>query len=544
MRKDFEKYDELDNKHNIHRLLIQLDKKLRSINSKDKLEEWEKGFEDYASLFEPVYKKNSIDNFQNIKNAIMNNATYQYKYNNLMLIIFIIGPYCLFHKRYDFIKHLWEYKQPPDSDATWTGDHIIPESPSELIDIYFTKLDRKKIRMFREDRHGMEKYLKEYFILLLAWYFIAKAEPLNNISIDIANFDLPDYDSYVLNNIIHSVEELKQTANSLKSQHEIWSELGFEKERTNHLLGNEIIKFLDALKSKAEGKIDESKLETKISEKKIKIVKDKTIEEFYKMSSLRQIFRNFQCFSDKTDIEYKGELGRQGLNLVYDKEAFFDDWYVDYSFGGYNFGNDLAAIENQVISLKLSSFCEKHEFCKNFEDVLTKFSAPNNMVIIALNVFTDRLFEKDINYVPQWKLSENEILNITGFDGFYKFEGNQIPVIGVFDGLKIKRIIIIDLKNSVELVQYSPLNKVDDKKLKEVIFYMFIDAFSDNERLLNDLLDKPPEWLKKMGSVEEQKKYLLKKVSIKIYERFELLKKSAFRGYIMDIPDSLDFDVL
>lgn len=110
----------------------------------------------------------------------------------------MIGPYCLFHKRYDFIKYLWEYKQPSDSDSIWAGDHIIPENPSGLINMYFVKLDREKIRNFREDRHGIEKYLKEYIILLLARYSMAKAEPWNDTHIDILNYDLPDYDSYIL----------------------------------------------------------------------------------------------------------------------------------------------------------------------------------------------------------------------------------------------------------------------------------------------------------------------------------------------------------
>jgi len=537
---NYDSFNKLDKYYNLHKRMIDLEIGYSSIINKENLKKWLDDFEDYASIYEKIYRDLDIDNFQNIKSVIINNAYYKYKYNNLMVIAFLIGPYCIFKNRYDYIKYLWEYNQPPDSDATWASDHIIPKTPTELIDMYFNKMSRDKYELFKEDRHGITKYIKQYFILLLMQYLRFSFEWINQPS-GLANFNLNDYDSYTLSDISHQADELKQTAQSLKLQNKLFEELNFEINEAHKLLDEDINHFLDNLKKMAIEKIENYKVNFSASPKKIEEVKKKTIEEFYQNASIRILLDRYDCIENNCTIPYVGILGRRGINGVYDKEAFFDEWYVNYSLGGYRFGLDLAAIENNYLRKILSGSCENLDY-KKIVDVLEQFDELDNVVIIALNIFSRRFFDDDINFQPNWKLEPNDIIDIGTFEGFYKFKEHKIPVFRIFDNIKLKSVAIINLKKSLILKQYSPLNIDDDNCLQKAIFYMSVKAFSEDKKLLDEFLENPQPWLSEKGDREEQRKYLLKKVLIQFYERLDLVKLPTFQGYIMNTE--IDEDIV
>ena len=54
---------------------------------------------------------------------------------------------------------------------------------------------------------------------------------------------------------------------------------------------------------------------------------------------------------------------------------------------------------------------------------------------------------------------------------------------------------------------------------------------------MKDMLKKPPKWLKKIGNKVKQKNYLLDKLAIRIYERFEFIISKDFTAYIIQIED-------
>ena len=66
---------------------------------------------------------------------------------------------------------------------------------------------------------------------------------------------------------------------------------------------------------------------------------------------------------------------------------------------------------------------------------------------------------------------------------------------------------------------------------------MSIEAFSDNKKLLDDMIEESPNWLKEIGDKEQQKNYLLSKVWIRIFEKFELKLSPDFEGYVIKLPD-------
>lgn len=65
-------------------------------------------------------------------------------------------------------------------------------------------------------------------------------------------------------------------------------------------------------------------------------------------------------------------------------------------------------------------------------------------------------------------------------------------------------------------------------------FFIRIRAYSHDKDLMDKILQKPPDYLKKQGEKEAQKEYLKKHVLLEIYERFEFVPASDFEGYVID----------
>ena len=89
-----------------------------------------------------------------------------------------------------------------------------------------------------------------------------------------------------------------------------------------------------------------------------------------------------------------------------------------------------------------------------------------------------------------------------------------------------------------QLVQLLPLNEGEEAKSVEDIFYMDIQAFSENEELMNEFIKKPPEWLQKIGDEQKQREHLRERVRIQIFERFEYIKSDDFEGYKLFLKEA------
>ena len=87
-------------------------------------------------------------------------------------------------------------------------------------------------------------------------------------------------------------------------------------------------------------------------------------------------------------------------------------------------------------------------------------------------------------------------------------------------------------KNKIgKLIQLSPLNEGEDENLIKDIFYINVQAFSENNDLMEQFIKNPPEWLKKIDNEQKQREYLQERVLIHIFERFEYNKPQDFEGY-------------
>lgn len=536
LNKDLQKYNKLDAEHELQKRVKELADSENDIDTQEKLEAWLKKFDELKEIIEPHLDEAQKKSAQEVEGKIRDFATSQFKYQNLLEIVFAIGAYCLFKGKYGYIKYLWEYKQPPDSDASWVGHDITPRTLDEVIKFYFRKgLFEKKLD-FWEGHHGSEKYYKQYFLLLLAR--ILKTVPVDAEGkySQIENYKLPDLHVYRLSDLEHSIDEFVRLASELKQAGNMLAEIGLDIIKLEEIFDGKLVPFLNKLKAEAGKQISAKHKAGNISPKRTEEFKKEVIKTFYEGAHIRDIFsKYFKEYDDKTK-EKNDKKERFGVNIVDDKASFFDEWHVHYVGWGENYGRDLASGEDSYLLDDIAKNC-KEITKEEFETILTKIENTDNIVIFATNIAFWRFFEDSKNFKPKWHRDIKQ-LETKGFGGWYEFNGKSIPVFETYHRKIDKQILILNKSKIGKLVQLSPLNEREKEESIEDIFYMDIQAFSENTELMEEFIKKPPEWLQNVGDEQKQREHLRERVRIQIFERFEYSKPTDFEGYKLFLKES------
>ena len=291
---------------------------------------------------------------------------------------------------------------------------------------------------------------------------------------------------------------------------------------------------LEKAKKKQEKAERECKKSTKISHKKVEEFKEQVIKGFKETVVLRNIFQSYKLYEDKTNERYKNELKRFGINIVDDKAAFFEEWHVHYGNWGIHYGQDLAFGEDSYIVGKIASYCKEIEE-RDFEKILEKFSNLSDIIVLATNVALHRFFKNSRNFKPKWH-KDSPQLKVSGFEGWYTFQDQDIPTFEIRRKVD-KQVMILNKSRLGKLTQYLPLNKGEREELRKGVFSINVQAFSENGKLMENFLEKPPEWLRKLGDKEKQRDHLEEKVLVNILERFEYNKAKDFEGYLLRMEE-------
>lgn len=532
---DFKKYEELNNNYKIEKQINELADSEKDLDTQKKLNKWIEKFEGLKKILEPNFSEKQKQTAEKIEEDIKEYVSSQFKYNNLLEIVFAIGAYCLFKQKNDYIKYLWEYKQPPDSDAHWVGHDIIPNGLDDIISLYFRKALFERKFDFWEDHHGSEIYYKKYFILLLGRVLQAIRPNDDGKYEQIENYNLPKLHIYRLSDLEHAADNFLEIAKGLKEQTDTLRILGIDITNLDEIFDKKLSPFLRGLKIKAQDRIKNLQRNQQTSAKKIEEFKIQFIKGFNAVAVFRNILTHYNLYEDKSNEEYKGEIGRLGMNTIDDKAAFFEEWHVHFLDWGNNYGRNLAAGEDSDIAEKLSSCCTKIN-STDFEKTLGKFTNLSDVVIISNNIALHRFFEDSTKFKPKWH-KDSQPLEVKGFTGWYIFKNQLIPVLGVFTSKIDKQILILNTSKIGKLIQHSPLDNGESIEFQREIFYMNIQAFAEDEKLLTKFLKDPPEWLKKIGDASKQREYLKEKALIKIFERYEIYKHEEFEGYLIKLTD-------
>ncbi|KJR42756.1 hypothetical protein MCHI_001345 [Candidatus Magnetoovum chiemensis] len=501
-----------------------LNQLLKEIDTKEKLNEWLNEFGKIKAKIKSNLTEEQLKEVENLKKE-EDAALLVFKYNNLRAIVFSIGAYCLFKEKPSYIKYLWNYKQPKDSDAIWVGHDITMNTIDKLTKFYFKQHISDLAIDSWEDHHGSEIYHQQYFLLRLA-AILENIKPNSEGKFsEIENFGLPNLDSYRLRDLESpSIDELISIANNLKGQKSLLAELGFQVEKSSELFDNKLIPLLQKAKESASRKLSILHKTTKISPKKVEEFKNNVLEDFYKSSVLRNVFIcNIKQYEDKTTEKVEGKVSRLGYATVMDKALFFDEWYLN--FMGWNPGDEIARDEiarrdNVYLFDEIAKGCQ--EISKEeFEATLQKFSNPEDIILFATNLVSYEFKGSD---KFKFHLEKNPQRS-------YEFNGKLIPVFEFFYSRDDYKILILNKTKLGQLIQLSPLNEGEDKSLVKDIFYMNIQAFSENPELTKRYIKEPPQLLQKIGDEQKQREHLQTRALIEIYGRVQYKPSPDFEGY-------------
>jgi len=531
MKTDFAKYKEIETEHQIETKLKQLDKLARNISDVESLNQSKSLFDKIKKILEPNFNIQQTEYSRQIEEDILDAFNDQVKYRSLLEVAFAIGSYCLFKQESDFIRYMWEYKQPPDSDATWSGHDITPNTIDKLMKFYFGKgfFDRRSYSW--DEHHGQELYIRRYFILVLARVIKYDSRLFEPEQFNQNKFRfLSDINIYRLQDVKFLIPDFISTTLWLIEHEDLLKNLGFTDKDIRKIFSEDIIKYMQELKSEVEEEIKRRARITEPSRIKIREFKEHLIEAFREKCVFRKIFKYFGLYIDRS-YEANNKLNRFGINQIDDKAAFFDEWYAHYRDWGKHYGGDLAQSENGFLYAQIVSNC-KNVNKETFHNVLSSFENKEEVIILATHIlpykfeeFTSKVVPKNVGFVDT--VSKDII------DEYY----NDIPVIRIiFPGMN-DRIIILNRTQLGYLIQYSPISTDEYPEFINDMFYMSIEAFSDNKKLLDDMIEESPNWLKEIGDKEQQKNYLLSKVWIRIFEKFELKLSPDFEGYVIKLPD-------
>lgn len=534
LRADLQKYQEIEKKYKIEKQIKELDNSVASIDSLDKLDKWIEKFENLKKILYKFLDQKQKREAKSQEDKIMKKIRDYYKFNNLLEIVFGIAAYCVFKSKDDLssldnIKYLWDYKQPPDSDATWAGHNVVFEKPEEVINFYFKKGLWERKFDFWEGHHGSEVYYKKYFILLLGKTLSAAASSIEPLT-QLENISLPMFDENRLSSIVNSVDELINISKGIASEEIMMNKLGFDLMFTNKLFEKIVVDVLTNLKVKAQERIDDLLIQGAISQKKVVTFKDDVIKEFNKEVVLRSLLTHYKLI-DKKISEVKDD-GSFGINTVYPKEAFFDSWHVHYSIVGQSFGRDLARGEDNFLFPVITSSATRISE-DVFEDKLLEIGDIKGTFVLASNEAVYTYLEQKESFVPVWSEKEKKT-TVNELTGWLKTPKGRVPVIRVLDDSK--QLVICNKQKLGKLVQYKPNIEGPDSNIKDIL-YIDVQSYSENEELLNKMLKKPPKWLKEIGNKEKQKKELLEKVVIRIFERVEFEKADNYEVYKLELKE-------
>lgn len=366
---------------------------------------------------------------------------------------------------------------------------------------------------------------------LIKYYCVKSLQILSRTStIEINELKLESNRDFA--NLIGENNEIGKILNEIKNNKEFFSRILSEADFSKIDLFKKIL--LEAKTKQLEIDSNEKRIQN-ISLQKVKEFKLELINSFFDAAKIRDIYSYYNRYSIDFNKGFNQKKERFGINTLEDKGAFIEDWHIKFFKWGTHYGESLASGEDSFLIDKIiSKSINVNDY--DWGEIFKKFKNLSNIIIFVINFDFYDLGDK--NYKPAW-LANDIISEISAYDGKYFFQDLKIPVYQIFTDNNKKFLIFLDKSQMGKVEQFSPLDEKESSPLQEDIFYTDIQSLSENSILLNNFLDSPPKWLKEMGTIEEQKKYLEERVLIKIFERFDF-SINDFKGYYYEF-DEKDF---
>ena len=416
------------------------------------------------------------------------------------------------------LKHLDASKNPRELRTYWDSiRNRLPDSIAHLTAAYLRLGENEHKDLwhltFWDSKPDGEVYSIDTFDWITKVYLIRSLEILSSRNPGDTSLSLPDGIASQAFKIKADLLEIEKDISRWQNHSSACTEENIS--LYNSLLGK-VINQNELAKTK-------SIRDGKISTSKINEFATLVTEAFTESAILRNILKHHMQFTDSSQTD-KPEINPIGMSVSDFKEPFLPKSDTMFFGWGENYGQGLARGETQHM---LGSLTNKSTLAELVDiDAIIKDFGANNTIIIA----TGESAILDIYKLPNVTMNHsgpNKSPETPSPEAYYL---NAIPIYSVPSKEKLTQLLILDKTIPTNLVQYSPYPKAIKTGFGTSTIRIDVDAFSDNETLLNEFLSKSYPWLVKHGAPEEQAEYLRGKVLIYVAEKFELIIPPKFRA--------------
>ena len=249
--------------------------------------------------------------------------------------------------------------------------------------------------------------------------------------------------------------------------------------------------------------------------------KEKVKEHFYESSILRNLLIKNNSYEDKVDKK-DANLDSFGYHQIYEKYLFIKNWHVHCSGFDESLAEGMSNSEEKIVADKIANLIPPKKSTSNdLKSKILDFVKRINNPLIIWSIDYDlknRCFGDE--FINSYQLDFREkFKNLKGLQGAIKNKDNLVPVINIYQPQATNRIIIIDMKDSIKWIQYSPIRDSDNSKdLFDIFKFSILDLNIENE-IRQKILDQNPDWLK---NETDKELYLKTKALIDFYQKFEI----------------------
>ena len=210
-----------------------------------------------------------------------------------------------------------------------------------------------------------------------------------------------------------------------------------------------------------------------------------------------------------------------GWNQIQDKYGFVKDWHIGTIHQPHSYGSEIAESENKHI---LESLFSKPSRIDNFEEWLKRLkrSRKSWFVVSVRTADWYMISDRKDDIGKQIKNDFN-----TG-DMFFKGLKQVVPIYRVYDNYLPKGLYAVSVDDLGRL-------EIADNKGEPI--EISVDAYSDNESLLDGTLERQPDWLIEKGDRTAQEIFLKTQVRMFIEHAFRYKPKGKRSTFYYPIND-------
>ncbi len=510
---DYEALNSLDNSFNNIKTIQNLDSFLIDFNKQK---------ERFISKFEA---KEDIDKKENQANKIIVNSHSKFFFQNLLSMVMGILTFCLYKQRYDYIKFIWEYKSPKDSDIMWMGHEIYPKTINELISIFLNEAHSFNKKFSFTEHHHSSSYYENRLVLYLIGYILYNDKNYNKNT----KYLLSAETEQSVNRLKFYIEKLIKIVDDVYAIEylQIFNDLGFEKieKRDIHILKDTITNLFNNILIECADSIKKKEETTPLSDIKIDAFKNelyKNIETSkYKIRNLTKIgFGNYELNNSNQSIK------SLGLNTLLPRSIFFDKWTG--GFVGFESGISKSIIDGENFSI-LTSIIDNCKVIKSdeFNSILDNFENTNDIFILSVNkhkFFRNNKFFKNSRRNDIEPMIDDDGEKMSSFMGYLEFNNIDIPIFRYHDNSRDEKIIIL---NKTKFFTFIHMKPDYENNIMNELLYVSIQELTEDQ--INKIVERD---IKKDTEKSTIISDLKTKVNLQVYERFEIKLDENFEGFM------------